>query len=56
MTGLWIALGVFIVVVLVIGIRFDRRQRGMRGTGGGEPGGKRIDHQTKADEWGGPGN
>ena len=57
MTGLWIALGLFIVFVLVIGIRYDRRQRGMRGTGGGGPDGKRLrlDQQTKADKWGGPG-
>ena len=34
MTGFWIAIGVFIVFVLVMGIRYDRRQRGMGGTGG----------------------
>ena len=55
MTGFWIALAVFIAFVLVMGIRYDRRQRGMLGTGGRASGGKRIDHQTKADEWGGPG-
>lgn len=52
MTGFWIALAVFIVFVLVMGIRSDRRQRGMRGTGPGATPAKRIDHQTKADEWG----
>ena len=57
MTGFWIALAVFIAFVLVMGIRYDRRQRGMRGTGGGGSGGKRLrlEHQTKADKWGGPG-
>jgi hypothetical protein len=55
MTGFWIALAVFIAFVLVTGLRSDRRQRGMRGMGGGASGAKRIDHQTKADEWGGPG-
>ena len=55
MTGFWIALGVFIVFVIVMGIRFDRRQRGLRGTGAREPGGTRSDNQTRADKWGGPG-
>jgi Na+/proline symporter len=53
MTGLFIALGVFIAFVLVMGIRADRRNRDLRGTGGrGSP---RLENQTKADEWGGPG-
>ena len=56
MTGFWIALGLFIVFVLVVGIRYDRRQRGMRSTGGGSDAKRlRLDQQTKADKWGGPG-
>ena len=55
MTGFLIAIGLFLVAVIVLGIRYDRRHRGI----GSEPrratGSPRLDHQTRADKWGGPG-
>jgi hypothetical protein len=57
MTGFFIAIGLFLAVVLVIGIRHDRRQRGlgsMSGTGTSDR--TRLDNQTRADKWGGPGH
>ena len=55
MTGFLIVVGLFLVAVFVMGIRHDKRQRGI----GSEPrrakGGPRLDNQTRADKWGGPG-
>lgn len=56
MTGLFIAIGLFIAVVLVIGLLHDRRQRGMGSTSGKGTGGRtRLENQTQADKWGGQG-
>lgn len=56
MTGFLIAIGLFLAVFIVMGIRYDRRQRRMRsGSGTLRANGRtRLDNQTKADEWGGP--
>ena len=52
MTGFLIALGVFIAVVVVMGIRHDRRQRGLTGwSDGRKAGNTRLDNQTRADKW-----
>jgi hypothetical protein len=57
MTGFFIAVGLFLAVVLVIGIRHDRRQRRLGPTSGtGTSGRTRLDNQTQADKWGGPGH
>jgi hypothetical protein len=56
MTGLFIVIGLFLAVVILIGLRHDRRQRGMGSTSGKATGGRtRLENQTQADKWGGPG-
>jgi hypothetical protein len=53
-TGVLIVIGVFIALVLVMGVRHDRRQRGMTKSPDGrrQRGGTRLENQTRADEWG----
>ncbi len=56
MTGFLIAVGLFVAVVVVMGIRSDRRRRGMGAESGRAKSGRtRLDNQTQADKWGGPG-
>ena len=55
MTGFLIDIGLFVVVVIVVGIRYDRRQRRMGSDVRRATGSARLDHQTRADKWGGPG-
>ena len=56
MTIFFIALGLFVAAVVWMGIRYDRRQRALgAGAGVRSRGHSRIEAQTKADEWGGPG-
>lgn len=58
MTGLLIAVGLFLAVVVVIAIRHDRRQRGMGRSFGKGNGGSahrtRVENQYRAGKWGGP--
>ncbi len=56
MTGFLIVIGLFVAVVIVMGVRYDLRQRGIRSRGGsGSTHGRfRLDNQTRADKWGGP--
>lgn len=55
MTGFLIAIGLFLAVVIVMGIRYDRRHRSMGSVSGRAKGSARLDNQTRADQWGGPG-
>ncbi|MCW2849050.1 MAG: hypothetical protein JWR90_3024 [Marmoricola sp.] len=56
MTGFLIALAVFLVIVIAVGVRYDRRQRGMNASSGGPGYTKtRQQNQYRADQWGGPG-
>ena len=55
MTGFVIAIGLFVVVVIVAGIRYDRRQRRMGSESGRAKGNTRLENQTRADKWAGPG-
>lgn len=54
MTGFFVVLALFVVVVLVMGVRHDRRQRGISEVGVHKKTNTRLDNQTRADEWGGP--
>jgi hypothetical protein len=56
MTGFLIVIGLFLLLVLVMGVRHDRRQRRMGAVPGTGSGRVRLENQTRADEWGGPGN
>jgi hypothetical protein len=49
--------GLVVVVVLLLGLRYDRKQRRLRlgDSGGSRQGNVRLEEQTRADEWGGPG-
>ncbi len=55
MTGFLIAIGLFLAVVIFMGIRYDRRQRSMGFVPGRAKSDTRLDNQTRADQWGGPG-
>ena len=55
MTGFLIVIGLFFVAVIVVGIRYDRRQRGILSESRRAKGSLRLDNQTRADKWGGPG-
>jgi hypothetical protein len=55
MPGFLIAIGLLLLVVLVVGIRYDRRQRRMGSGNARTKGNARIENQTRADQWGGPG-
>jgi hypothetical protein len=50
-------LGLVVVVVLLLGLRYDRKQRRLRlgDSGGSSHGSIRLEEQTRADKWGGPG-
>ncbi len=57
MTGFFIAIGVALAVAVVVSLRHDRRQRGLRS---GSVSGRalrraRRDNQTRAHGWGSPG-
>jgi len=56
MTGFFIAIGLFIAVVVVMGVRHDRRQRKMHlQSSNGDSARARWNIQNQADTWGGPG-
>lgn len=55
MTGFLIVVGLFLMAVVVVGIRYDRRHRGIGSESGRAKGSPRLDNQTRADRWGGPG-
>lgn len=54
--GAWlIVIRLFLLAVIVMGIRYDRRQRRMRLESGRPTSGRlRLDNQTRADKWGAP--
>jgi hypothetical protein len=57
MTTFFIVIGVFIAVVVVLGIRFDRRQRGLGAVRSGKRSDSpRMDNQTRGDRWGAGGS
>jgi len=56
MTGFFIAIGLFIALVVVMGVRHDRRQRKMHlQSSNGDSARARGNIQHQADTWGGPG-
>ncbi len=55
MTGFLIVFGLFLIAVAVVGIRHDRRHRGIGSGSRRAKGSPRLDNQTRADRWGGPG-
>ncbi len=56
MTGFFIVIGLFLVIAVAMGIRYDRRQRRLGHQSGSATFGRiRLDSHTQADEWGGPG-
>ncbi len=57
MTGFFILLGVFMLLVVVMGVRHDRRQRSLRAPGTTRTSARqrRLENHTRADRWGGPG-
>jgi hypothetical protein len=45
--------GLFVLAVLVMGFRFDRRQRSIRGSRAGKASSSpRLENQTRGDKWG----
>ncbi len=56
MTGSLIAVGLFLVAVILVGIRYDWRHRGTGSESRRVSGSPRLDEQTRADKWGGPGS
>lgn len=54
MTGFLVALGLLLVVVLALGLRYDRRQRRLGAASGLSKSMRstRVDNQTQVSKWG----